>query len=98
MKEPKVDLNQVVEACMKQLQALQVSQEQSERPRSSRRKLICWCCEKEGHTMKNCPVAQQIKTAYKQKDDKEIVSNGATGCQMMQKGARCSQRVAQGCQ
>ena len=81
VKEPKVDLSQVVEACMKQLQALQVSKKQSERPGSSQRKLRCWCCGEEGHAMRTCPVTQQIKTAYKQKDDKKIVSNGARGCQ-----------------
>ena len=59
VKEPKVDLNQVVEACMKQLQALQVSKKQSERPRSSREKLRCWCCKKEGHPMRACPVIQK---------------------------------------
>ena len=32
VEEPKVDLNQVVEACMKQLQALQTNKKQSERP------------------------------------------------------------------
>ena len=82
---------------MKQLQALQVSKKQSERPRSSQRKLICWCCEEEGHAIRNCPVAQQIKTAYKQKDDKKIVSNGTKGCQMMQKGARGCQMFPESC-
>ena len=32
VEEPKVDINQIVEACMKQMQALQTSKEQSERP------------------------------------------------------------------
>ena len=44
VEEPKVDLNQVVEACMKQLQALQANKKQSERPRSARKRLRCWCC------------------------------------------------------
>ena len=44
VEEPKVDLNQVVEACMKQLQALQANKKQSKRPRSARKRLRCWCC------------------------------------------------------
>ena len=43
VEEPKVDLNQVVEACMKQLQALQANKKQSERPRSAQKRLRCWC-------------------------------------------------------
>ena len=45
VEEPKVDLNQVVEACVKQLQALQANKEQSEQPRSARKKhkvLVLW--------------------------------------------------------
>ena len=56
VEEPKVYLNQVVEACVKQLQALQANKKQSERPRSAQRKLRCWCCRKEGHSLKECPV------------------------------------------
>ena len=41
VEEPKVDIQQIVEACMKQIQAQQPKKEQSERPRSSRRKLRC---------------------------------------------------------
>ena len=89
VKEPKVDLNQVVEACMKQLQALQASKKQSERPRSSWEELRCWCCNKEGHLMRACPVIQENKAVYgKKKDEKKMVSDGARGCQMMQKDAR----------
>ena len=43
VEEPKVDIQQIVEACMKQMQAQQPKKEQSERPRSSRRKIRCWC-------------------------------------------------------
>ena len=35
VEEPKVELNQVVEACMKQLQALHANKRQNERPRSA---------------------------------------------------------------
>ena len=62
--EPKVDVNQIVEACMKQMQALQPNKGQSKRPRSDRRKLRRWCCGEEGHTLRECPVIQQNKAAY----------------------------------
>ena len=62
--KPKVDIQQIVEACIKQMQAKQSKKEQSERPRSSRRKLRCWCCGEEGHTLKECPVIQQNRAAY----------------------------------
>ena len=84
--EPKVDIQQIVEAFMKQMKAQQPKKEQSERPRSSRRKLRCWCCEKEGHTMRACPVVQKNKAAYgKQKDEKQKVPDGARWCQMCQR-------------
>ena len=107
VEEPKVDLNQVVEACMKQLQALQANKKQSERPRSARKRLRCWCCGEKGHLLRACPDVQQNKAAYcKQKTEKQrvpdgargcqMVSDGARGCQMMQKGARGYRRVPEG--
>ena len=94
VEEPKVDLNQVVEACLKQLQALQASKKQSERPRSARKRLRCWCCKEMEHLMRPCPVVQQIKAAYcKQTAEQRRVPDGASGCQMMQKGARGCQMV-----
>ena len=84
VEEPKVDLNQVAEACMKQLQALQAIKKQSERPRSARRRLRCWCCKELGHLMRACPVVQQNKAPYcKQKAEKQRVPDGARGCQMV---------------
>ena len=73
--EPKVDIHQIVEACMKQMQALQNSKEQSERPRSARRKLRCWCCGEEGHTLKECPVIKQNKAAYFKQPAEEQAEN-----------------------
>ena len=90
VEEPKVDLNQVVEACMKQLQALQANKRQSERPRFTQKRLRCWCCKEMGHLMRACPVVQQNKAAYcKQKGEKQRVSDGA-------RGARWCQRVPEG--
>ena len=62
--KPKVDIQQIVEACMKQMQAQQNRREQSERPRPSQRRLWCWCCGEEGHTLRECPIIQQNKTAF----------------------------------
>ena len=59
VEEPKGDINQIVEACIKQMQALHPHKKQSERPRSTRKRLRCWCCRKEGHNLKECPVIQQ---------------------------------------
>ena len=64
VEEPKVNIQQIVEACMKQMRAQQPKKEQSERPRSSWRKLRCWCCGEEGHTLKECPIIQQNRAAY----------------------------------
>ena len=45
VEEPKVDLHQIVEACMKQMQALQADKEQSERPKPKKEEakvLVLW--------------------------------------------------------
>ena len=60
----KVDIQQIVEACMKQMQAQQNRREQSERPKPFWRRLRCWCCGEEGHTLRECPIIQQNKTAF----------------------------------
>ena len=52
----KVEIKQIVKDCIKEMQAQQLKKEQSERPRSSHRKLRCWCCNKEGHLMRACPL------------------------------------------
>ena len=64
VEEPKPDIQQIVRACIKQMQAQLPREQRSERPRSSRRKLRCWCCGEDGHTLKECPVIQQNKAAY----------------------------------
>ena len=92
---------------MKQLQTLQANKKQSERPRSARKRLRCWCCGEKGHLLRACPVVQQNRAAYcKQKAEKQrvpdsargcqMVSEDARGCQMMQKSARGCQRVPDG--
>ena len=75
VEEPKVNIQQIVEACMKQMQAQQPKKEQSERPISSRRKLRCWCCGEEGHTLKECPIIQQNRAAYFKQPAEEQAEN-----------------------
>ena len=75
VEEPKVDINQIVEACMKQIQDLQPSKKQSERLRSTQRKLRCWCCGEEGHTLRECPVIQQNKAAFFKQPAEEQAEN-----------------------
>ena len=89
VEESKVDLNQVVKACMKQLKALQVRKEQSERPMVSQKKLKYWCCEKKGHVMRDCPVAKESNTTHKLKDKKERMSKCTKGRQMFPKSCPC---------
>ena len=80
MEEPKVELNQVVEACMKQLQALQANKRQSEQLRFARKRLRCWCCGEKGHLLRACPVVQQNRAAYcKQKAENRGCQRGQIG-------------------
>ena len=89
----KVEIKQIVKDCIKEMQAQQPKKEQSERPRSSRRKLWCWYCSEMGHLMKGCPVIQQDRTApCKQKAEKRM-PDGAKGCQMVSDGAKGCQMV-----
>ena len=75
VEEPKVNIQQIVEACMKQMQAQQPKKEQSERPRTSRRKFRCWCCGEAGHTLRECPIIQQNQAAYFKQPAEEQVKN-----------------------
>ena len=95
VKEPKVDLNRVVEACIRKLQTLQACKKQSERPGYARKRRRCWCCGQKGHLVRACPLVQRNKAAYKQKAEKRL-PDGAKGCQMVQESARRCQRVPDG--
>ena len=95
VKEPKVDLNRVVEACIRKLQTLQACKKQSERPGYARKRRRCWCCGQKGHLVRACPLVQQNKAAYKQKAEKRV-PDGARGCQMVQESAKGYQRMPDG--
>ena len=100
VKEPKVDLNRVVEACSRKLQTLQACKKQSERPGYARKRRRWWCCGQKGHLVRACPLVQRNKSAYKQKAEKRL-PDGAGGCQMVQESTRGCQMVqesAKGCQ
>ena len=107
--EPKPDIQQIVEACMKQMQAQQPRKERSERPGYARKRRRCWCCGQKGHLVRACPLIQQNKAACKQKAEKMPESargcqngpDGANGCQMVPEGGKGCQMVlesARGCQ
>ena len=95
VKEPKVDLSQVVEACIRQLQTLQACKKQSEQPGYARNRSRCWCCGQKGHLVRACPLVQRNKAACKQKAEK-LVPDDARGCQMVKESARGCQRVPDG--
>ena len=107
----KVEITQIVEACLRQMQAQQPQKEQSERPRMPQKELWCWYCGEMGNIMRGCPVIQQDETAAcKQKTGKMMpegakgfqrVSDGAKGCQMaLQRARECQNGPdgAKGCQ
>ena len=75
VEEPKVNIQQIVEACVKQIQAQQPKKEQSERPRGSRRKFRCWCCGEDGHTLRECPTILQNRAAYFKQPTTEQAEN-----------------------
>ena len=92
VKEPKVDLNQVVEACIRKLQTLQACKKQSERLGYARKRRRCWCCGQKGHLVRACPLIQRNGAAYKQKAEKRL-PDGTRGCQMVQESAKGCQMV-----
>ena len=110
VEEPKPDIQQIVEACMKQMQAQQPRKERSERPGYARKRRRCWCCGQKGHLVRACPLVQQNKAACKQKAEKRMSGSargcqngpdGANGCQMVLEGGKGCQMVlesARGCQ
>ena len=108
--EPKPDIQQIVEACMKQMQAQQPRKERSERLGYARKRRRCWCCGQKGHLVRACPLIQQNKAACKQKAEKRMPESargcqngpdGANGCQMVPEGGKGCQMVLEstrGCQ
>ena len=65
--EPKVDIGQIVEACIKQFQAQTPGNRNNERPgKAKRRKYRCWCCGEEGHFLMQCPTVKKNQAAQKE--------------------------------
>ena len=63
-KENRVDLEQVVGECLKQLQAQANLGGKNERPGNAvRGKFRCWCCGEEGHFLMQCPTVKKNQAA-----------------------------------
>ena len=63
-KENRVDLEQVVGECLKQLQAQANLGGKNERPGNAvRGKFRCWCCGKEGHMLMQCLTVKRNRAA-----------------------------------
>ena len=62
--EKRVDLEQVVGECLKQLQGQSAMAGNNERPGKARKgKFRCWCCGKEGHMLMQCPTVKRNRAA-----------------------------------
>ena len=63
-KENRVDLEQVVGECLKQLQAQANLGGKNERPGNAvRGNYRCWCCGEEGHFLMQCPTIKRNRAA-----------------------------------
>ena len=63
-RENRVDLEQVVGECLKQLQALASVGGKNERPGNAiGSKFRCWCCGEEGHFLMQCPTVKRNRAA-----------------------------------
>ena len=105
--ENQVDLEQVVEECLKQLQAQAKLGNKSERPGNAvRGRCRCSCCGEEGHMLMQCPTVKRNRAAQNEatrpkKSENQKVPGGARRRQRVPDGARGCQRVpdsARGCQ
>ena len=106
-KENRVDLEQVVGECLKQLQSQANLGDKNERPGNAvRGKSRCWCCGEEGHFLRQCPTVKRNRAAQNEatrpkKSKNEMVQDGARRRQRVPDGARWCQTVpdsARGCQ
>ena len=111
-RENRVDLEQVVGECLKQLQAQANVGGKNKRPGNAvRGKIRCWCCGEEGHFLRQCPTvkrnraAQNEATRPKKSKNKmapdgarrgQRVPDSARGCQTVPDGARGCQMVPEG--
>ena len=97
-KENRVDLEQVVGECLKQLQAQANLGGKNERPGNAvRGKFRCWCCGEEGHCLRQCLTvrgnrAAQNEAARPRKSENQRVPDSVKGCQTVPEGARGCQR------
>ena len=103
-KENRVDLEQVVGECLKQLQAQAKLGSKNERPGNAvRGKFRCWGCGEEGHMLMQCLTVKRNRAAQNEatrpkKSKNKMATDGARRCQTVPEGARRCQRVPEGCQ
>ena len=94
-----VDLEQVVEECLKQLKAQAKLGREDERPGNAvRGRCRCWCCGEEGHVLRQCPTVKRNRVAQNEatrprKSENQKVQGGARRRQRVPDGARGRQRV-----
>ena len=83
--EPKLDVGQIVEACIKQFQAQTPGNRNNERPgKAKRRKYRFWCCGEEGHVLRQCPTVERNRVAQ----NEATQDLGSRENQKVQGGAR----------
>ena len=99
VKEPKVDLNRVVEACIRKLQTLQACKKQSERPgyaRKQKKVLVLWTKGAPSKGMSTCSAKWKLPTSRRLKRGCQMVPEGARWYRRVSKGARWYRRVQKG--
>ena len=101
-KENRVDLEQVVGECLKQLQGQANLGNKNERPGSAvRGEFRCWCCGEEGHMLMQCSTVKRNRAAQNEatrprKSKNKVAPDGARRCQRVSEGARGCQTVPEG--
>ena len=85
----RVDLEQIVGECLKQLQGQSTMAGKNERPgKTGRGRFRCWCCGEEGHMMMQCATVKRNRAAQNEatlpkKSKNRMAPDGARGCQRM---------------
>ena len=101
-KENRVDLEQVVVECLKQLKAQANLGGKNERPGNAvGGKFRCWCCGEEGHFLRQCLTVKRNRAAQNEatrprKSENQMVPDGAKRCQRVPDGAKGCQMVPEG--
>ena len=74
--EPKMDIGQIVEACIKQFQAQTPENRKNEQPgKAKRRKYRCWCCGEESHFLMQCPTVKRNQATQQESAQENLSEN-----------------------